>query len=454
MQLTQVPNLEWRLEGTNYAENTLFGSGFANGDVVGFAIDADNNKIYISLNDTWATATGDPDSSGAGISFPFNAYRGTYGMVRHYAGSKATANYGQWEYFDGTTLTETADAKGYFRYTPPSGYLALNNDNLTETDSFQTAFSWTKNRDATDPHMLFDRVRGRYDYMSSDATTVETTDTNSLQRFLKQGQLIGNADEMNTSMESFVSWDWFIETTGSGTANTAGATDTTATLVDTTSGFSISTYTGTGSATTFGHGLGATPKLIIVKERTNDVGGWYVYHASNTAAPETDYLLLDTSAATVDDATVWNDTAPTSTVFSVGTHDDVNASGDTYVVYCWAEIEGFSAFGSYTGNGLADGPMIFTGMTPTWILIKNTSRAGREWELYDNKRDPLNPNTESLYPDQTNAESTLGAIDFLSNGFKMRSTDTLQNQDGDTMIYVAFASNPFGGASTTPATAV
>ena len=134
--------------------------------------------------------------------------------------------------------------------------------------------------------------------------------------------------------------------------------------------------------------------------------------------------------------------------------DNVNNSSGRYVCYAWAEIEGFSAFGSYTGNGDADGPLIFTGMAPAWILIKNTSRTGREWELYDNKRDPLNPNTEALFPDTTGAESTLGAIDFLSNGFKMRSTDTLQNQDGDTMIYVAFASNPFGGASTTPATAV
>ena len=452
IEFSQFSNMRARIEGVNYDYNDFF-TDLAVGDVVSFAIDADNDKIYVALNDSWSSLTGDPDASGAGISYPFSSYRGTYGCVKHFGGSKSTMNYGQWEYFDGTTLTETADAKGYFRFTPPEGYLALNNDNLTETDSFQTAFSWTKNRDAADGHRLLDRVRGRYDYLSSDATTAETTDTNTLQRFLKQGQLIGNADAMNTSMESFVSWDWFIESTGAGTTLDAGSIDSVC-LADTTGGFSVFTTTLGASASTVytaAHGLSAVPKFWIAKDVTNGSGPYNCYHVGLTSPPEDRNIKLNVALGEEDNDLVWGGTAPTSSLISFSTGSWGTSVG--LIVWAWAEIEGFSAFGSYTGNGLADGPMIFTGMTPTWILIKNTSRAGREWELYDNKRDPLNPNTESLYPDQTNAESTLGAIDFLSNGFKMRSTDTLQNQDGDTMIYVAFASNPFGGASTTPATA-
>ena len=454
MVLSQHSNLEWRIEGTNFAENALFGSRLANGDVVGFAIDADTNRIFVSLNDTWATATGDPDASGAGIGYPFSSYRGTYGMVKHFAGSKATANYGQWEYFDGTTLTETAEAKGYFRFTPPEGYLALNNDNLTETDSFQTAFSWTKNRDATDPHMLFDRVRGRYDYLSSDAADPETTDTNSLQRFLKQGQLIGNADEMNTSMERFVSWDWFIETTGAGSTLETGSIDSEC-LVDTTSGFSVVKWTGSGANATIGHGLGVVPKFIIVKNLDSAGNNWVAYHESLTNGY---HINLDTDGvATEGDR--WQDTTPTTTVFSVSGSTDVNKSTDGMLAYCWAEIEGFSAMGEYTGTGNADGPVVFTGMSPSYLLIKKASGTANNWNLIDNKRIPFNDgDAPYLYADTTAAETNPGDssqdIDLLSTGFKIRNGNNGYNKSGDTYIYVGFASNPFGGESTTPATAV
>jgi len=267
---------------------------------------------------------------------------------------------------------------------------------------------------------------------------------------------------MNTSMESFVSWDWFIETTGSGTANADGATDTTATLVDTTSGVSISTYSGTGSATTFGHGLGAVPKFIIVKERANDAGSWFVYHASMSADPQTDYMVLDDLGLIVDDSTVWNDTAPTSTVFSVGTHDDVNASGDTYVALCFSEIEGFSAFGSYTGNGVSgNGPLIYTGFAPAWLMIRRTD-VGESWHIKDDKRSPYNPRDEYLDAATTQVDNTYNGylVDFLSNGFKPTGVTTggltlaSINADGGHYMYMAWAANPFGGASTTPATAL
>jgi hypothetical protein len=198
--------------------------------------------------------------------------------------------------------------------------------------------------------MLFDRKRNLKIY-NSNASDVEVTDVETLQRFLKQGATIGDDVQVNTFNENYVYWDWFIETTGSGSSNEDGSINTTATLVDTTSGISISTYTGTGVAATIGHGLGVAPSLIIVKCLNDAVGAgqghFYVYHGAMASDPETDYMLLNTTAAKVDSNAIWNDTAPTSTVFSIGTGVGVNESSNTYISYAFAEIEGYSKFGYY-----------------------------------------------------------------------------------------------------------
>jgi len=434
-----------------------------NGDVIQMAFDADTLDLWWGLNNTWMdNSDGDTGDPATGAYPHFNAGALTadtpskgwlWGFTpRPSSGATSRVNFGAYQYFDGTSLSETADAKGYFRFTPPTDFKALNNDNLTESDSFQSAFSWIKNRDAADEHMLFDRPRGIYKEINSNDNTVETTDVDTLQRFLKQGALIGDDVRVNTFNENYVYWDWFIEATGSGTANTDGATDTTLTLVDTTSGFSIGKYQGTGSTTTFGHGLGAVPAFMSFRNVEAEEN-WRVYHKDNTAAPETEYLSWANDAATTDLDTTFNDTAPTSTVFTVGSSAATNQSGKTIICYIWIEIEGYSKFGFYTGNGLTDGAMAVTGFKPAYVMIKKTSGTGN-WVIYDSARSPYNEIDDQLLANTTAAETTGSEeVDFLANGFKIRTADSDVNSDGGTYVYAAFASNPFGGASTTPGTA-
>jgi hypothetical protein len=289
--------------------------------------------------------------------------------------------------------------------------------------------------------------------MHSDSTAVETIDANGLKSFDSNGFGLGSgANGYNDNTETFVAWQWKAGT-GAGSSNIAGSINTTTTTVNTTAGISVGTYTGTGSNATIGHGLGVVPEMIIVKERSDDVGSWHVYHGANTTAPETDYLLLDTTAATVDAATTWNDTAPTSTVFSIGTNDDVNGSTDTYVYYAFAEIEGFSKFSSYLGNGNTNGTVIYIGFKPSFVMIKKTSGTG-SWVMYDSQRSPYNEIDDQLLANTTAAETTGSEeIDFLSNGFKIRTTDSDVNTSSGNYIFAAFAEYPFGGTDVTPATA-
>jgi hypothetical protein len=205
----------------------------------------------------------------------------------------------------------------------------------------------------------------------------------------------------------------------------------------------VATYTGTGANATVGHGLGVAPSLIIVKCRSaaND---WAVYHAANTSDPKTDYLLLNSTAATADDNTYWNDTAPTSTVFSIGTNADVNTSTATYIAYCFAPVAGYSSFGSYTGNGSADGPFVFCNFRPRWVMVRRTD-AVADWWIYDAARNTFNVANSYLRPNRANAEGTdtFYLFDLLSNGFKLRSSDADINASNNTYVWAAFAEVPF-----------
>ncbi|MDP6772067.1 MAG: hypothetical protein QF704_15295, partial [Anaerolineales bacterium] len=221
---------------------------------------------------------------------------------------------------------------------------------------------------------------------------------------------------------------------------------------NTTAGFSIITYTGTGATGTIAHGLGAVPELIICKQRSN-AESWGVYHGSNTAAPETDYLLLDTTAATADNSNRWGDTAPTSSVFTVDTANEVNTDARTYVAYVFTSIQGYSKFGGYTGNGDADGTFIYTGFKPAWVMWKETSEGNRGWMIHDSARSTINPVDNYILADSSNAEANYDFADFLSNGFKQRHTSTYANGDGVTYIYMAFAESPFVTSGGVPCTA-
>jgi hypothetical protein len=304
---------------------------------------------------------------------------------------------------------------------------------------FQPDLVWCKSRSNAYWHSWIDAVRGRGFASFSNTTNTEFTSPvgKELTAFTSDGFSLGPDDgfSINSSGSTFVSWNW--KANGSGSSNTAGSITSTASA-NTTSGFSIATYTGNGSAATIGHGLGVAPSMYIVKNRTGTADEWVIYHANLTSAA---YYLTFTSNAETSNNVVFNSTAPTSTVFSVGTSRSVNTT--TYVAYCFAEVAGFSKFGSYTGNGSADGPFVFTGFRPAYVMVKVTTNAN-VWLILDAVRNTSNVVTLNLNADQSAAENTYsGWCDFTSNGFKVRGTDTAINATSGTYIYMAFAQNPF-----------
>ena len=418
----------------NNATYGAYGNTFTTNDVIGIAFDADNGEIKFYKNGT-VQNSGTAAYTGL-TSGPYIPAVSLYGTATAYI------NFGQRP----------------FAYTAPSGFKALCTQNLptptigatatTRADDyfntvlytgtgaslsvtgvgFQPDFTWIKERNGAADHGIYDAVRGTTKQLESNTTTDETTEATGLTAFGSDGFTVGALAQLNTSTDTYVAWNW---------------------KESTTSKFDIVTYTGNGAARTISHNLGVVPNMIIVKARTtaSTDQGWPIYHSADTANPETDYLLLNTTAATADLDTVWNDTVPTSSVFSVGTNALVNANNDTYVAYLFASVAGYSAFGSYTGNGSADGPFVYTGFRPAFVLVKNSSSAlGVSWQMRDNRRVGYNPSNAVLYPNLSNAEySTAGNFetDFLSNGFKIRNaTDAGTNASGDTYIYAAFAEVP------------
>jgi hypothetical protein len=317
---------------------------------------------------------------------------------------------------------------------------------------FQPDLVWLKNRSAESSQLFQDSVRGKsgsnYLYLQGNDTAAEAAqgDGDGLNTIGADGFTVGytNSAGWNTSGNNYVSWNWLADNT-SGSSNTDGSITSTVSA-NTTSGFSIVSYTGTGSAATVGHGLNAVPKMIITKRR-NGGDSWSIYHAGIASDAETDVIYFETGAA-FDNATFWNDTAPTSSVFSVGSASSANP----FIAYCFAEKKGFSKFGSYTGNGSTDGPFIYTGFKPAMVIAKRTNSTGN-WRIRDNKRSPNNVITDVLYPNSSSATITEDNHDFLSNGFKVRTTGPENNASGGTFIYMAFAENPLVGTNNIPTTA-
>ena len=309
---------------------------------------------------------------------------------------------------------------------------------------FQPDWLWIKNRTDTEQHRVQDAVRGATKNIKTSGNGVEETTSNTVKSFDSDGFTLGVDNAINGNSDSMVSWNW--KANGQGSSNTSGTINSTYTSANTTAGFSIVSYTGTGSAGTIGHGLGVKPQAIIVKnlEATEN---WMVYHEKlDASAPEDYYILLNGNAVRVNNATTWNDTAPTTTLFTVGTHDATNKSGDKHIAYCFADIQGYSKFGSYVGNGNADGPMINTGFRPAWVMIK--ANDSENWIIFDNKRPGYNLTDALLKPNLSNAESTSGVkFDMLSNGFKVRVNDAEGNGNGSSYYYFAFAESPFVNSS-------
>ena len=307
---------------------------------------------------------------------------------------------------------------------------------------FQPDWTWIKNRTtAGQGHHLYDAVRGVTKRLRSDSNSAESTASTGLTTFGTDGFTVGSNDGCNKNGIGIASWNWKAGT-GQGSSNTDGSINTTYTSVNTTAGFSICKWSGTGSAGTIGHGLGAVPKMIICKNTDTSVN-WIVYHNKlDASAPQNKYIELNATTA-LQDYPMWNDTAPTSSVFSVGSDIATNKSGSPMIAYCFAEKTGYSKFGSYIGNGNADGTFVYTGFKPAFIMFKNMSNS-QNWYMYDNKRTPTNFANYHIYADLSNAEaggSTLG-IDILSNGWKIKTNNDGWNGSGEKYIYMAIAEEP------------
>jgi hypothetical protein len=343
--------------------------------------------------------------------------------------------------------------------------------------SFTPDLVWIKNRSITADHMLYDVVRGTGSSkaLTSDNTDAEGLGTNVglpsqygyLSAFNSDGFTVvagsSNGNFVNTSGNNFVSWNW--DANGAGVSNTSGTISSTVSA-NTTSGFSIVTYTGNATISTVGHGLGVAPKMLITKNRDQGSGGWNwkVYHAS---LGNTKDLTLNatTQALSPSDygqsvSPFWNDTTPTSTVFTIGADGVINASGNKFIAYCFAEVKGFSKAFSYTGNGSTDGSYVYCGFRPAFVMIKRTDTVS-EWSLFDNKRSSSSGSNLVDYvltPNESSAEvagssSSSRQIDLLSNGFKFRTTSGGINASGGTYIGIAFAEQPFVSSKSIPCTA-
>mgnify|MGYP003122452216 CR=1 FL=1 len=297
----------------------------------------------------------------------------------------------------------------------------------------QPDFVWIKRRDASGNHELTDSVRGINKTLVTNSSNAEDTGTNKLQSFDSDGFTVGNSSTQNASGGTYVSFNW---------KKTA------------TAGFDIVTYTGNGSARTISHSLSAVPNWMIVFNRDSAMAR-SVYHHKIASDPATDRIMLNETSAKEDDSGIWNDTVPTSSVFSIGNSSSTNTNTDNYVIYLFSEKKGFSKFGSYTGNGNADGAFVYTGFRPAWIMIKKSSGT-EDWSMYDSKRNVNGTtNTLPLLANFNDGESGLTGknMDILSNGVKMKTSNGELNLSGETYIYMAFAESPFVNSNGVPTNA-
>jgi len=445
-------------DGTKTISGTssAYGASFTTGDIIGVAFDADAGTLTFYKNNTSQGTAASGLTSGPYFPAVTRSVGG--------GGSNGTeiANFGQRP----------------FSYTPPTGFNRLNTFNLptptigattattankymdatlytgnsstqtvTNSGSMQPDWVWIKDRSVTSQHVLTDSVRGVDRQLFSSLTNAEQTSATAITSFNSNGFTTGAnpspTGATNSSPDAFVAWQWRASN-ATAVTNTAGSITSTVSA-NTTAGFSIVTYTGNGSNSTVGHGLGVAPSMIIIKNRST-VTDWPVYHGSNTTSPATQRVLLNTTDATATSSTYWNNTAPTSSVFSISTYSGVNGNTNAMVAYCFAQIAGYSAFGSYTGNGSADGPFIFTGFRPRFVMIKCSSSdqgGNAVWVMLDTARNTYNVTNNRLKADSSTAEDTSPWLDINSNGFKIRETSTSVNGSSATYIYMAFAESPF-----------
>jgi len=351
--------------------------------------------------------------------------------------------------------TTIDDPSEYFHtrlYTGNGSTQSITNN--ANAGNFPPDWVWTKGRSDADNNSVFDTTRGANKELVTNGNGAEATGTNLVTSFDSNGFSLGNNAGVNGSGDTYVAWQWKANGgTATATASESGDNPAYSVQANTDAGFSIVTYTGTGADTsTVAHGLGATPKMIIIKRR--DAGNdWIIHHAKLSSA--TKILNLNTTDGEKDASNVFDDTAPTSSVFTIGFSAAVNADGSPFVAYCFAVKQGYSKFGSYTGNGNADGTFVYTGFKPAWVMTKRTDSSDH-WRIVDATREPFNDGSmQGLKANTNEAEADAGSrgLDFLSNGFKIRTTDPDSNASGGDYIYMAFAEHPFVSSEGVPTTA-
>ena len=354
-----------------------------------------------------------------------------------------------------TTIT---DPSAYFQtalYTGngtvigSGGNVITNNAN---SGNFKPDWTWHKVRSTANDHQIYDSSRGVKIRLNTNATNSDFTLNEGLQSFDTNGFTVGSDNGVNQSSQTFVAWQW--KANGGTTSSNTDGTITSTVQANTTAGFNIVTFTSNGSnGQTVGHGLGVAPKMIITKNRSA-TGSWYTYNYDIGA---NHWIRLNGTDAKTLNTNVWGNTHPTSSVFTIGLTDLGYSNTNNVIAYCFAEKQGYSKFGSYTGNGNADGPFIYTGFKPAWVMIKLTSST-ENWIMMDNKRDTFNNAYRTLLANATSAEDTSNdarySLDFVSNGFKVRSNaHATSNGNGSTYIYMAFAEHPFVSSEGVPTTA-
>lgn len=395
----------------------------AGGDIFMYAVDPANGKIWFGRNGTWYS--GDP-SAGTGASYS-NLPAEVFPVVQAYNSGTHSINFGQRP----------------FTHTPPTGFKSLNSFNVAEvTGDVETPdFVWIKSRNATADHTLFNSVTGVGKYSRSNSNLPTATDVNSLIQFNKNGVLLGNSTTVNTLNTTYVANAW--KASNSTITNTDG-TVTSQVRANQESGISIATFTTPASGNfTVGHGLGKTPSMVILKN-TSGTDNYYVYN-KNFATPATYYLILNTTGVILSSASLWGSTLPTSSVITLGTGGGIAANA-TGILYSFVDIEGFSKFGTYKSNNDPNGPFVYTGFRPRWLMVKRamTTAGAAGWFMYDAARNTYNVMDKYLFAEGTAGENTLAVFDFTSNGFKIRSNNVHVNTTaGDSYIYMAFAENPF-----------
>lgn len=424
----------------NNSVTTAYGATYTNLDVIGVALDMDAKTLTFYKNNV---SQGVAYTSLSGEFVP---------AVTHSSAPAVATNFGQRP----------------FTYTPPTGFKALNTQNLPNSTitngatymaatlytgngstqnisnsakgvSFQPGLVWLKSRSAATNNRVYDSVRGVNLVLASNATDAEATPggTGGVTAFNSDGFSLGSAGSDNNNAATYVGWQWKAGDTV--VTNTDGSI-TTQVSVNRSAGFSVVTYTGNGVAgATAGHGLGNSPSMVILK--TLGINNWPVFHSGN-ATPARDIFYLNLTNAVAVNNTFWNNVSPSSSLITLGTNAHTNSSAVDYVAYCWAAVAGYSAFGSYTGNGLANGPFVYTGFKPRWIMIRYAT-AVANWLIWDTSRTTSNVMGEELYPNLTTIGTVATDLDILSNGFKIRNTTAAFNASGGLFVYAAFAENPF-----------